>query len=480
MGTDGGNQLMISNDTIGSRSMRQTIARSLVCVGVVITLTSCALSDLVNNTDLPADLSDPNVVKTEEGALGVYRQANLSFADAVAGGVVNQGLQDPTSAESFVYIAGLFTDELQRFLQAGAGTVGGSGIALVDLRITPEGGSADITGVYKELQRVRGLTREGVGALRKYNPYAPLALQGHLFAIEGMSEVLLAELYCSGIPLSTVDFEADYTLTAGFSTDDVYTHALALFDSASQYSADSVRILHFINLGRARALLGLGRVDDAAAAVSEVPDTYRYQLSYAINRVKFIPRPNEVIVSNNEGQNGLPFGSHADPRTTLSALTSNTAPLVLASGVEARLIGAEAALMAGRPNWLSLLNALRTTCASTLDCPTPAPVGLGGVAGLPPLEDPALQPLPEGKDAMDVRIDLLFEERAYWLYLTGHRQGDLRRLVRHYHRPESTVYPIGLWGAQFLEVYGSDVTLPVPYQERKENRQYEGCFNRDA
>ena len=47
--------------------------------------------------------------------------------------------------------------------------------------------------------------------------------------------------------------------------------------------------------------------------------------------------------------------------------------------------------------------------------------GTGGVAKLGPLQDPGT---PDG------RVDLLFHERAFWLYLTGHRQGDLRRLIR--------------------------------------------------
>lgn len=35
--------------------------------------------------------------------------------------------------------------------------------------------------------------------------------------------------------------------------------------------------------------------------------------------------------------------------------------------------------------------------------------------------------------------DQLFKERAYWLFLTSHRLGDLRRLVRQYGRGVSSV-----------------------------------------
>jgi len=51
--------------------------------------------------------------------------------------------------------------------------------------------------------------------------------------------------------------------------------------------------------------------------------------------------------------------------------------------------------------------------------------GSGGVAELAALTDPG---------TAEARVDLLFRERAFWFFLTGHRQGDLRRLIRQYGR----------------------------------------------
>jgi hypothetical protein len=143
--------------------------------------------------------------------------------------------------------------------------------------------------------------------------------------------------------------------------------------------------------------------------------------------------------------------------------------MLLASGLEAQLIRAEAELAAGDANWLTRLNALRTTCTDASTCPTPAPAGLGGVAGLPLLTDP-------GSDT--ARVSLLFRERAYWLFLTGHRQADLRRLVRNYGRMDDQVYPTGTYNIAY--VFGNDVTFPVPKTEKEQNSKYTGCFNRDA
>jgi hypothetical protein len=77
----------------------------------------------------------------------------------------------------------------------------------------------------------------------------------------------------------------------------------------------------------------------------------------------------------------------------------------------------------------------------------------------------------------DARVDLLFRERAFWLFITGHRQGDLRRLIRQYHRRQENVYPTGLY-AGGLSAYGNDVTAPIPPNERV-NPLFTGCINRD-
>jgi hypothetical protein len=78
----------------------------------------------------------------------------------------------------------------------------------------------------------------------------------------------------------------------------------------------------------------------------------------------------------------------------------------------------------------------------------------------------------------DALVDTLFTERAYWLFLTGHRQGDLRRLVRNYGRPQDTVYPSGSYfGGQGS--YGSDVNLPIPANEQT-NPLFHGCIDRRA
>jgi hypothetical protein len=110
--------------------------------------------------------------------------------------------------------------------------------------------------------------------------------------------------------------------------------------------------------------------------------------------------------------------------------------------------------------------------------PCSAPAGTGGVADLPLLTDPALEPISSGKTVFDVRLDLIMRERAYWLFLTGHRQGDLRRLVRNYGLRQENVYPAGAYYGGF-GTYGDDVNLPIPPGERN-NPFFHGCLDREA
>ncbi len=479
-----------------SPRVTRMFARSclLVCTA------ACSLGDLVNNSGLPTDIQDPKVVKTQEGAMGAYYSAVMAFRTTVAmRGYADDFYTFSTDpATTVIGSSGLLTDELQsdRARSPNAAAAFPSGNDLIDARAD----AVPLAGPYHGLQVVRARAHEAISALRAYHPTAPLALTGHLLAIEGMAEVLLAELYCSGIPLSTLDFEGGYTLQPGSSTAAVFEHALQLFDSARVMTTDSVNFVHFASLGRARAFLGLQNVEAATLAVADVPTDYHYTVPIEGAYQSLFSKPSANVwfasVSDREGGIGLPFVTGGDPRSVSDSFATygqwfprkyrdtdvlgtvanpGKVAVVFASGIEARLIEAEAALLANRPDWLVMLNTLRTSCTSDESCPAPAPAGTGGIPNLPLLTDPALDSIPTGSTAKDVRLDLLFSERAYWMFLTGRRQADLRRLVQQYGRETYTVYPSGLWGRQQLAYYGSRTSLPVPEDERTNNALYRGC-----
>jgi hypothetical protein len=441
--------------------------------GALLALAACSPESLVSDAKLPSGVADPTLLHNPSGAVAAYHASLVSFRKAF---------------NNTVAISGLLTDELQ------SGAIGQPFTlwdfrADVDSRSIPEltdpnaslPSSDGQIPAYFYLQTVRGQVQEAKGLLADFGGDTLHALAGHSDAIEGYADVLLADLYCSGIPLSTLDYSGDYTLASGSTTAAVYQRAVALFDTALTLAADSERVMNLARVGKGRALLALGQYADAAQAVADVPDDFAYQVFFTAGDTiaSFANRsaadagmgPWRYTTTDQEGGSGLDYRSSGDPRTAAVAIGSNrygqtiyhpakynntgTTPIVLASGVEARLIEAEAALAGGDASWLTILNHLRETAI------TPA---------LPDTTDPGTP---------DARVDLLFRERAFWLYLTGQRQGDLRRLVRQYGRTPAQVYPTGPYpGASGL--YSGDVTIPVPAAERAFNSRYTGCINRGA
>ncbi len=479
----------------------------IVCGLLFAGLSACQVA----SDPLPAGVPDPNTTHTPSGAQQVYEGALATLRTAFAG-----------PDDAFVPITALFTDELQ------TGDVGEFSLitpgTLVDSRTLAEytGTASDnvtpatISDLYGYLQNTRAEARQARGYLQAYAPQAPKALTGHMYAIEGYADLFLADLFCSGIPLSTVDFGKDFTYQPGSSTQDVYERAITYFDSALTLAVDSNRILNLARMGKGRALLALGQYAEAAAAVAQVPDGYQYALQFngtptqtaggvVVSNQNFMvptfgapgvygPGDGGLTMVDREGENGLPFLSSGDPRSAGTANGPNQyglpmirpltydivgdTPVIMASGIEARLIGAEAALQAGGGGWLTTLNTLRTDGTFTTQPNGTDPTktdtvwnaGAGGVTGLAPLRDPG---------TAAARVTMLFTERAYWLFLTGHREGDLRRLIRQYGLSETQVYPVGPYTGAF-NAYGTAVTAPIPGAERLSNPLFKGCRSRGA
>jgi hypothetical protein len=442
----------------------------------VFTLLGC--KDLAGSSALPAGVSDPGVVKTPAGAVALEVGAHAEFQNALS---------------SYVLVSGLLTDELSAQQRGQTPLNGGlpDQDVQVDARILSQGndwrsstggGRPSTDGTYQNLQTARAVASEAIGALVAYAPDSTTR-RARAYALGGYTELYLSDLYCSGVPLSTFNFTGDYTYKAGSPTTDVYQHAIALFDTAQSLAGSDSIALNLARVGKGRALLQLGQWSAAATAVADVPrgfvyaDTLPSAASTVINNTGvslFSVFPLDVYsrsVSDREGISGLPYISSGDPRTAVvdngafpqgggrmyrpqkyPARGAGNSVVPVASGLEARLITAEAALHANQSTWLSILNTLRQDSAST--------------SALPPIADPG---------TADARIDTLFTERAAWLFVTGHRQGDLRRLVQQYGRDKNQVYPHGAYPG--LGTYGDFIDASIPRSELA-NPNFQGCLNR--
>lgn len=385
-------------------------------------------------------------------------------ASALAIGAKTRFIESFSNFEGQVGSSGLIADELTTTSLSASQTI-------VDRRQVAQAVAGGMH--YGPLQTARVNLFSAIGALQQSAPDSTARI-GQLFGLAAYTELFFGESFCAGVPFSAIDAASRPVYGTPLTNREMYERAVADFDSALAYGADSTRIRDMAAVGKGRALLNLGRFNDAAAAVAAVPTTYVYQIVPAGNYTNGLYGTGsnaDYTIPEQEGTTGINWRTAADPRTPLvnrspalmgrdgvsevwqfARYQSSTAPIPLASGLEARLIEAEAALQAGQPSaWLDALNALRTT-----------------VPGLAPLADPG---------APAARVDLHFRERAFWLFLTGHRHGDLRRLVRQYGRAAESVFPTGPY--RDGQPYGTAVDMDLPLQESP-NPSFVGCLNRDA
>jgi hypothetical protein len=327
------------------------------------------------------------------------------------------------------------------------------------------------------MHRARAEAEDAAAALQRLVP-DPDTVTGipEMLAVAGYTYISFGEDFCSGVPFSRVDGDT-VVFGAPETTAQAFTRAVERFDEALAHPAITEDVANLAAVGKGRALLNLDLVDEAVAAVAAVPTEFQFVTEHAESPQKL---RNAIFsygsdflwsVSDLEGDAGLPYRTAEDPRVpfvdeedvgldgstaqfTLTKYPDASAPVVVADGIEARLIEAEAQLRASDFGGMTTtLNDLRA----------------GADIGLADLDVPGSATEAE---------DLLFSERAFWLFATGHRLGDMRRLIRQYGRTEDQVFPTGTYfkGGS----YGTDVNLPIPRSEHNNPSAQNGCLDRNA
>ena len=461
---------MTSYTTLHSRwPLLGRTLRTLSVVAIALAATSCDVEDVLS-------VQDPDIVNPDD-------VASVAGANAVRLGALARFNAATTGSESLFLLGGLFSDEWNN---------GDSFIARqeIDQRvITPQNNF--LTDANRQLHRTRLAAEQAVALLEEFNPTAPAWQVAEMYLVQAYIENMIAEHYCSGVVFSTVidgteNFGTPITTTQTFER--ALEHADAGLALITGTSANDQRVRNALQVTRGRILLNLDRYAEAATAVTGVPTSFTYETLHALTATSntiwnFNNNARRYSVSTGEGTNGMDFATANDPRipvcqggdpacrgigVTQTSRDDLTRPyyvqmiwpdaetsVTIIGGIEARLIEAEAQLAAGdAAGALATLNAARTT-----------------VTGLAPLAD-------AGSDA--ARVDQLFRERAFWMFSTGHRVGDLRRLIRQYGRTEEGTFPTGLWhkGGN----YGGDVTLPIPQAEENNPNVAGGsaCIDRNA
>jgi starch-binding outer membrane protein, SusD/RagB family len=338
------------------------------------------------------------------------------------------------------------------------------------------------------------------GPLRTYEPSSGQSKVGTVYALVGYAELLMAEDYCAGVPLSAAVAGGGISYGSPLTTDSLLGTAAAHFDSAMKYANGNDSVQYLASVGLGRALLNRGSYVLAASAVSSVPTSFVFHTELPPTYTTIAPNVYSaqlpaggddecgyMNVSDYEGGNGLNFRSAQDPRLVLDSTITQTCDgntwyypikfgnpstyVPLATGVEARLIQAEAALQAGQiATWAGDLNSLRQDAADTKVTFADAEQTI--------TNDSTTSASPT------MQVDVMFRERAFWLFGTGTRLGDLRRLIRLYGRDQSTVFPTGVFPNGGLVTppipnYGTDVNITLPTTAggaTSTNPNYRGCI----
>jgi starch-binding outer membrane protein, SusD/RagB family len=430
---------------------------------------------------------DNLVLATDPDIIGVELVNSPSAANAMRIGTLGRLNISTTGSESMFLYGGLFGDEF------GTGDTFTQRIETDQRALTPENGN--ITTAYRDVHRARMGAIQSREALATYAPLAPAWNYGEMFFVEGYMLNLLAEHFCNGQPISTINNGVE-EYGDPQSSAQIFTLALAKVDSGlarlgAATGTNETRVRNSLQILRARILINQGNFTAVQAAVASVPTSFTWNQEHSLTSRtpgvwSLINNQRRYIVSNNEGPLGLNFGTANDPRVptcsagqaacTAAGFTTSrpfdsgntsvpnmlyqliwptdASAVSLMNGLQARLYEAEALNRADNfAGALTILNALRAA----------PPSYTRTIAAMPALTDPG---------TAAARRDLIFREKAFWLFGTGHRYPDMRRMMRQYGMTANQVFPNGAtWQINRAPGYSTDIVFRIPTAETFNPRQ---------
>jgi hypothetical protein len=484
-------------------TMRSVCRAGMVWAALGAVMAGCKPSDILN-VPPPTGVQDISQYESQSGAellenTGVNTLA-AGFAQGAENGLLewSEFLSDEFTFTDFLYNARVIGPDA-RMTAAVGGLQEPADDALV------------------QLMKARVTLLTDVPLLKQYEPPANRAKIGLAYALIGYAELLVAEDFCAGLPLGALTSSGTVYGTP-LTRDSLLGVAQTDFDSALAYANGDGTVLPLASVGYARTLLNRGNFAAADTVLHNVPTSFVYNAQLQTGGynnggltisdlydyyTQYYPC-SEFNPTSGKGGNGLNYTTARDPRLQFDSTYEETCDgayagmadsvfylpakfgvqstgVPLATGVEARLIEAESALHAGQiGTWANDLNTLRDDAGDTY-------LNLTGTFAHLTTDSTT-------SASTTMQVNVMFRERAFWLYGTGTRLGDMRRLVRQYGRDEDTVYPIGPFPngnastlPEPIPSYGTDVNITLPTGAgmaqnglTDPNSAYKGCTDKSA
>jgi hypothetical protein len=249
--------------------VRAAVAVSAVAFMPVLGACSDAKDTLLEAVD--PDVIPPESANSAEGALALYFGA-LGRLKTIASGTGGEG--------STWLFGGLLADEWSTsstFVQNDE----------ADQRSIKTNNST-VTTMFRQLARARTSSNEALRLMRVWREDETTRI-AELYFVRAFAEMTMASDYCNGIPLSSQDSTGALIFDVPRTNAFVFEAAVASADSglalipATATGAPELLVRRSLLVTKARALLGLNKVAEAAALVSAtaVPTSFTYDLTYA-------------------------------------------------------------------------------------------------------------------------------------------------------------------------------------------------------
>ena len=285
-----------------TRRLTRAARRGAVLIALTVPLVLGAC-----NVDSILEASDPDIVTPENlsgpAGLRTLRAGTLGdFALALSGSAAGHG-----STPGLVHYTGAFTDEI---------TYSGTFPTRreFDERRVQER-NADLTGLYRNLHRARASAENAAARMEAAGDSLARAVGiSEMRSVAGYTYLTFGENFCSGVPISTATESGELMFGDPQTSAQLFESALTWFDQALTTAAASGDEEALARVGKARALLNLGRFADAAAAAAPVPLAFAYEVEYSDNsarqqngvyQLSVVDR--QFSVAEQEGANGLPY-----------------------------------------------------------------------------------------------------------------------------------------------------------------------------